>query len=232
MLLDEVKPLLILWLPIKATWLSALQDTNFLSPAEQGSTWRSAIDFVVRRSVQNQDSNLIVARIPIPFYFYERLTTNKDDTDLSTGFLFDNISESIDMEYPDVPTVIEGIQDEMQPKQMARVKNTIEASFKVKTGSTIVSVLRFLLKRVLTDVSTAKDLRVSFYWREYAISHARILDYNEAPVGNTDLVLLKLKMATYRTEETNTTQNNATQIDESQYTSNFGKVSNVDKGGL
>lgn len=232
MLLDEVKPLLILWLPIKTNWLSALHDTSFLSPAEQGGTWRNIVDFVVRRSVQNQDSNLIVARIPIPFYFYERLTANKDDTDLSTGFLLDNISESIDMEYPDVPTVIEGIQDDMQPKQMARVKNTIEASIKVKTGSTLVSVLRCLLKRVLTDVTTAKDLRVSFYWREYAISHARILDYNEAPVGNTNLVLIKLKMATYRSEETNMTQNDATKIDEKQYMSNFRNVSNVDKGGL
>ena len=96
-----------------------------------------------------------------------------------------------------------------------------------------MSVLRFLLKRVLTDVETAKDLRVSFYWREYAISHARILDYNEAPVGNTDLVLLKLKMATYRSKEVDNKQNKKpNQIDESKYKSNFGKVSNVDKGGL
>lgn len=232
MLLDEAKPLLILWLPIKVSWLSWLSDENLLSPAEQGSTWRDALDFVIRRSVQNQDSSLIAARIPIPFYFYERLTTNKDDSDLATGFLFDSVTESIDMDYPDVPTVIEDINSELQPKQMARVKNTIEASFKVKTGSTLVSVLRFLLKRVLTDVSVAKDLRVSFYWREYVISHARILDYNEAPVSNTDLVLIKLKMATYRSEESNTTTGQATPIDESKYELMFDKIMNILTGGV
>ncbi len=232
MLLDEVKPLLIIWLPLKTEWLSFLTDKNLLSPSEQGSTWRAATDFVVRRSVQNQDSSLIVARIPIPFYFYERLSSNKDDGDLATGFLFDSVSESIDMDYPDVPTVIEGINGEQQPKQMARVKNTIECSFKVKMGSTIVSVLRYLLKRVLTDVSVAKDLRVSFYWREYAISHARVTDYNEAPVGNTNLTMIKLKMATYRTDAVTETEGGANQINESQYQTNFTKKGVVDTGGL
>lgn len=233
MLLDEVKPLLIIWIPVKTNFLSFLQDTNLLSAGEQGSTWKGATDFVLRRTVQGQDSNaLIVSRIPIPFYFYERLTSNKDDSDLSTGFLFDSISESIDMDYPDVPTVVEELNQEAQPKQMVRVKNTVEASFKVKNGSTIVSVLRFLLKRMLTDADMAKDLRVSFYWKEYAISHARIMDYNEAPVGNTNLTLLKLKMATYRVSDVTSETGGANKINEGDYLSKFGKTANIDTGGV
>ena len=196
MILENVKPLLIVWLPVTSPDdISRLDFSTDLG----NSFMNDAVDFVTRRTKENR---YLITSIPIPFYFYERLSNDKDSSDDVTGFMLDSVEENIDLSYPETPTA-----NTLGNTKAAilTIRNTIDVSFRVKMNSTIVSVLRLLMKRVLTDYDTAKYIKFSFYWNEYALSDCKIIDYNEAAVTGTDLTVLKIKLESFQPGEENST---------------------------
>jgi len=189
MLLENVKPLLIVWLPVTAVNLSEGLDLSGVKIGD--SNLQDAVDFVIKRTKEN---DVLVGQIPIPFYFYERLSSEKDASDEAMGFLLDSVTENIDISYPESPT---SDTTNEQKASVVTVRNTINVSFRVKLNSTIVSVLRFLLKRVLTNKETVKNIRFSFFWNEYVLSYCKMINYDEEPITGTDLTLLKMKLETF-----------------------------------
>lgn len=195
MILENVKPLLIINYPTKNLLFGSETIggiVNFVKESTSG--W--VTDWVVRRTSNTQGSGTI--RVPIPFYFYERLADVKSNEDLFTGFLLDSCVENIDLAYPDTPTTqIVTDSGTNQPtlalNDALMIKNTIEVGFRVKNNSTLVSIFRAMMKRLVTDTEVAKNTRFSWYWRTFILTDAKLLDYNEAPVGNTDLTLIKMK---------------------------------------
>ena len=187
-----MKPLMIIWAPVSYLSFGELTNLGSFDLSIAGSSFlNDAVDFVARRTKSN---NYLITRIPIPFYFYERLWSDKKDNDNAAGFLLDSVSESIDLEYPETPSTDVKNTD----NSVVRVRNTVEIAFRVKMNSTLVSVFRFLLKRMMTDIETAINLRFSFYWNEYVLSTAKCLDYNEAPIPGTNLTLIKMKLETFK----------------------------------
>lgn len=205
MILQNVKPLMIIWLPVGAAYgtTELVEIAGNLNNAIGDSFKNDAVDYVLRRTVNEK---VTFARIPIPFYFYENLFESKSNAANQTGFILDSCVENIDLSYADTPTtqsssVGEAVGSALNANNTFTVKNTLEVSFRVKNGSTIVSVLRALMKRVLTDPLTARDIRFSWYWREYIMSESKCIDYNEAPVTGTDLTLIKIKLQKTGSEE-------------------------------
>lgn len=215
MLIGNAKPLMIIWLPVKGIGNLFGADWTSLGSLNLGSSWlNEAVDFVTRR---NKENNYTWSHVPIPFYFYERLSEGKDDSPNMEGFLLDSVTENIDIEYPDTPSTSTK-EFHNEDNNIIKMRNTIEASFRVKMDSTIVSVMRMLMKRVLTNMDFATDVRFSFFWNEYIMSRGKCLDYNEAPISGTNLTLLKFKWETY--------QEAATAVKE------VAKTSDVPAGGL
>lgn len=194
MLIENAKPLMIIWLPVKALTGLVGSDATNLGKLDLGASWlNDAVDFVTRR---NKENSYLITHVPIPFYFYERLADNKDQSPNSDGFMLDSVTENIGIEYPDTPSTSTK-EFHNQDNNIIRMRNTIEASFRVKMNSTLVSVMRMLMKRVLTNIDFATDVRFSFFWNEYIMSRGKCLDYNEAPVSGTNLTLLKFKWEHY-----------------------------------
>lgn len=195
MLIGNAKPLMIIWLPVKGIGNLFGANWTSLGSLNLGSSWlNDAVDFVTRRSTEN---DYAITHVPIPFYFYERLSEGKDDSPNMEGFLLDSVTENIDIEYPDTPSTSTK-EFHNEDNNIIKMRNTIEASFRVKMDSTIVSVMRMLMKRVLTNMDFATDVRFSFFWNEYIMSRGKCLDYNEAPISGTNLTLLKFKWETYQ----------------------------------
>ena len=198
MLLENVRPLLIVWLPIttrqpNASTSNISEATETLEKAPSESSWLdTGVNFVLNRI---KEPDKLVGAIPVPFYFYERLSNSKINSDETAGFLLDSVSESISLSYPETPTT--GIVGEEKAK-VVTVRNTIDVAFRVKLGSTIVSTLKFLLKSALTDYKTARNIRFGFFWRDWVLSVCKIVDYNEAPITGTDLTMLKIKFETFQ----------------------------------
>lgn len=203
MILENVKPLMIVWLPVEA---SLGFDFGLTTTRIGEGMWDKTVDFVLRRT--SGDRKLKVAEIPIPFYFYENIGSDKKNDENTTGFLLDSCSENIDVSYPDSPTT----QSDTTATAVANlkvdetfiVKNTLDVSFRVKLGSTPVSIFRALMKRVLTNPEIIKNLRFSWFWREYVMGYAKCVDYNEEPISGTDLVMIRIKFQSYNqtTQET------------------------------
>lgn len=195
MLLENVKPLMIVWLPITVSTEKPATELPI------GSSWLDyAVDFVTLKTVEN---STYIGSIPIPFYFYERLSNAKDASDDATGFLLDSVEENIDLSYPETPTANTMGNTKAT---ILTIRNTLEISFRVKMNSSIVSVLRALLKRVLTNYETAKNIKFSFFWNEYLLLDAKLIDYNEAAVTGTDLIALKIKLENFQPGEETKTQ--------------------------
>lgn len=192
MILDNVKPLMIVWLPVggKMAEIGDWFGKQFtFDTGEKSSFVDDAVNFVFNRTTNYKQA---VTSIPIPFYFYERLANVAGDD--VTGFLLDSVTENIDITYPDTPTTqSDSVAGALADKTFA-LKNTIEISFRVKNGSTLVSVFRSLMKRVLTEPDTVRDILFDFYWHEYIMKNARVADYNESPVGTTDMTMIKIKL--------------------------------------
>lgn len=193
---------MIIWLPVLVPGLTDIGEWLVSKVGLGFINGNSPIPLVRTRLVKDA-----AGYVPIPFYFYERLSNAKDATDESVGFLLDNVTENIDLTYPESSTT--GIQGSEKPP-VVTIRNTIEVSFRVKTGSTLISVFRMLLKRGLTSYDMAKYIRFSFYWREYVITTAKLVDYNEEPLTGTDMVLLRLKLETFQESEA------ATQVEASK----------------
>lgn len=195
MILENVKPLLIINYPTKNLLFGTETIGGIVEwVKERTSGW--ATDWVIRRTSNTQGQEII--RVPIPFYFYERLADVKSNEDLFTGFLLDSCVENIDLAYPDTPTTQIVTDDKSNQPTLAlndafMIKNTIEVGFRVKNNSTLVSIFRAMMKRLVTDTEVAKNTRFSWYWRTFILTDAKLLDYNEAPVGNSDLTLIKMK---------------------------------------
>lgn len=177
MLVDNAKPLLIVWLPVTT---KALLDETPLAP-------------LVIRTLPKENESLI-GQIPVPFYFYERLSNAKDASEDMMGFLLDSVTENIDISYPESPTANTNGNTKAT---VVTVRNTIQANFRVKMNTTIVSVLRFLLKRVMTNKNIATKIRFGFFWKEYVITYAKLVNYDEEPITGSDMTLLKLKLETF-----------------------------------
>lgn len=190
MLVGNARPLLIVWLPVNAPKL--ITDISSLLKGRGTSFIGDAVDFVVFRT---QENDRTLTQIPIPFYFYERTSNSKDASDDAMGFLLDSVSENIDISYPETPTAE---TNGSTKSAVLTVRNTINCNFRVKMNSTIVSVLRFLLKKVLTDKEMARDVRFSFFWNEYVLSYCKMVNYDEEPITGTDLTLLKMKLETFQ----------------------------------
>lgn len=213
MLVENAKPLLIVWLPMTAFGLSSetiskINGKLYRSESMKiGDSWLDdTLDFVLSRTVENER---VLGHIPIPFYFYERLSNEKDAGADTTGFLLDSVSEHINISYPESPTAD---TPGSTKASVLTVRNTIDVNFRVKLDSTIVSVLRFLLKRVLTNKNTAKNIRFSFFWNEYVLSYCKMVDYDEEPITGSDLTLLKLKLDTFNYLTTEDEAKNATAL--------------------
>lgn len=199
MLIENAKPLLIVWLPVNTPKIisgavSLLKDLGLKDASlERGSSFiNDTVDFVVSRT---QENDKVLTHIPIPFYFYERTSNAKDASDDATGFLLDSVSENIDISYPETPTAD---TPGSTKATVLTVRNTINCNFRVKMNSTIVSVLRFLLKKVLTDKDLARNVRFAFFWNEYVLSYCKMVNYDEEPITGTDLTLLKMKLETFQ----------------------------------
>ena len=196
MILENVKPLLIVWLPITDPLSTFLTKQPSLNLSSLGPSWlNEAVGYIQRKTTADKG---VIGYIPIPFYFYERLLGIESNSDEAAGFLLDDVSENIAVSYPETPTAS---TPGSTKATVLTIRNTIELSFRVKLGSTIVSILRFLLKRVMTDYETAKNIRFSFYWREYALSACKLCDYNETPATGTDLTILRMKLETFKPGE-------------------------------
>lgn len=200
---------MIIWLPVGVDYgTTELAEIAGNLISKVGYSFKNdAVDYVLRRTVNEK---ITFTRIPIPFYFYENLVEDKSNNANQTGFILDSCTENIDLSYADTPTtqsssVGEAVGSALNANNTFTVKNTLEVSFRVKNGSTIVSVLRALMKRVLTDPSTARDIRFSWYWREYIMTNSKCIDYNEAPITGTDLTLIKIKLQKTGSEEEKST---------------------------
>lgn len=201
MLLGDAKPIMILWMPIFNPLASLFNSVDKLTQmfgySVAGVSWMGdSVNWVDKRIRENTKS---ITKIPIPFYFYERLGNDKENSDFATGFLLDSVTEAIALTFPDAASSAAKIKD--PTATTLNIRNTIDVTFRVKMGSTIVSVLRLLFKRALTDYQIANELLVDFIWNEYVITNARIIDYNEDPQTGTDLTMIKIRLETVQEEQ-------------------------------
>lgn len=202
MILDNVKPLMLIKFPVQSLAFGTETVEGIVNTVVDYTQWK-AFDWVIRRTENTQ--GLGVVRIPIPFYFYERMADVKSNEDIFTGFMLDSCTENIDLAYPDSPTTQisqgnDGISLNLNDSFM--IKNTLEISFRVKNNSTLVTVFRSLMKRMVTNLEIAKEIRFSWYWKSFILTDAKLLDYNEAPIGNTDLTMIKIKLLHAYSEDT------------------------------
>jgi len=192
MILEDVKPLMILYMPIV---LPAIGSVNVMDFKQQGSSWMGAtVDMLVRNTTND---NPVGGYVPIPFYFFERLGNSKDGGDDETGFLLDGVEEDISIERPDAASTTEnGVRagQAQKPIKTITVINTMDIMFRVKMGSTLITLLRALWKRSITDLDVAKNTRFDFFWQSYIMSGASLTDYNESNITGTDLVQIKIKL--------------------------------------
>lgn len=206
MITGDARPVLIVHFPIEL-YIGIPDIIPNIGVSWKGSIPSDVVNFITRRTRENEN---LVGSVPIPFYFYERTSSAKDASDEAMGFMLDTIEENIDISYPETPTAN---TPGSTKATVLTIRNTIDIAFRVKMNSTIVSVLRALLKRALTDYDTAKNIRFSFFWNEYVLSNCKMVDYNEAAVTGTDLTVLKLKLETFQPGNETATDTAGTTLD-------------------